>query len=395
MSPNAHSDRSRARYSEEHEQFRHSLRGFVEKEITPHVLEWEAAGEVPRAMFEKLGELGFLGVRLSDDCGGGGLDFGYTAIFVEEMMRCGSVGVPVSFLAHAEFATHVIDAHGDDALRDTYVRAAAAGKMIGALGVTEPGAGSDVAGLRTRAVRDGDDWVINGSKIFITNGTIADFVTTAVRSGEAGYGGVSLIVVPADTPGFTRGRRLSKIGTHASDTAELFFEDCRVPAGNLVGREGAGFGYIMQGFAGERLVLSVIACAQMRLMFEEARRYGHERHAFGRPLIANQVWSHRLADVRTNLEAADALTQRAIDMYIRGDACEAEISMAKLFSCEHAIAAAHECAQIFGGIGYMEETLIGRLYRDCLAFTVGAGTSEMMREIIARTKGLTHESPAQ
>jgi citronellyl-CoA dehydrogenase len=377
--------------TEEKKLFRQSLRAFVEKKITPNVLDWEAAGEVPRRIFEMAGELGFLGARLSEDYGGGGQDFWYTAVFVEEMMRCGSVGVPVSLLAHAEFATHVIDGAGSSELRERYVRAAASGRMIGSLGVTEPGAGSDVAALRTRAVRDGDDYVINGSKTFITNGTISDFVTTAVRTGGKGHGGLSLIVVPTDTPGFERGRRLLKVGTHASDTAELFFDDCRVPAANLVGHEGAGFKLIMRGFAGERLVLSVIACSQMRLMYEEARRYGHERHAFGRPLIANQVWSHRLADVRTTIEAAEALTARAIDKYVRGEPCDGEISMAKLFSCENAIAVAHECAQIFGGIGYMEESLIGRLYRDCLAFTVGAGTSEMMRELIARAEGLSLE----
>lgn len=373
---------------EEHELFRRSLQGFVEREIAPHVPAWEAAGRIPRELFAKLGELGFLGLRLDQAYGGGGMDFWYTAIFIQEMMRCGSVGVPVSMLAHAEFATKVIDRAGSSSLKERFVRPAAAGTKIGALGVTEPGAGSDVAALRTRAKRAGDHYIINGSKLFITNGTIADFVTTAVRTGGDGYGGISLIVVPTDTPGFIRGRRLKKIGAHASDTAEIFFEDCRVSAANIVGEENAGFRLIMEGFVGERLVLSVIACAQTRLMWEEARRYGHERHAFGRPLLANQVWMHRLADVRTNLEAAEALTFRAIDLHIRGESCDAEVSMAKLFSCEGALDAARTCAQIFGGMSHMEECLMARLYRDSLAFTIGAGSSEMMREIIARQTGL-------
>jgi citronellyl-CoA dehydrogenase len=374
--------------SEEHEIFRRSLRAFVEREVTPNVLAWEAAGQVPRELFRKAGALGFLGLRLDEAYGGGGQDFWHTAIFVEEMMRCGSVGVPVSLLAHAEFATKVVDRAGTPAAKEKFVRPAAAGFGIGALGVTEPGAGSDVAALRTRARRDGDSYVISGSKLFITNGTIADFVTTAVRTGGEGHSGISLIVVPTDTPGFSRGRRLKKIGTHASDTGEIFFDDCRVPAENLLGKENGGFRLIVEGFVGERLVLSVIACAQIRLMWEEARRYGHERHAFGRPLLANQTWTHRLADVRTELEAAEALTERAIDLYVLGKPCDAEVSMAKLFTCERALDAARTCAQIFGAMSHMEECPMGRLYRDTLAFTIGAGSSEMMREIIAKQTGL-------
>lgn len=374
--------------TEEHELFRRSLKSFVEREITPNVLAWEAAGQIPRELFEKVGRLGYLGLRLDQNYGGGGMDFWYTAIFVQEMMRCGSVGVPVSMLAHAEFATKVIDRAGSPHLKEKFVRPAAAGTKIGALGVTEPGAGSDVAAIRTRARRAGDDYIISGSKLFITNGTIADFVTTAVRTGGEGHGGISLIVVPTDTPGFSHGRRLRKIGTHASDTGEIFFDDCRVPAANIVGEENAGFRLIMEGFVGERLVLSVIACAQTRLMWEEARRYGHERHTFGRPLLANQVWTHRLADVRTNIEAAEALTARAIDLHVRGEPCDAEVSMAKLFACEATLDAARTCAQIFGAMSHMEECLMARLYRDSLAFTIGAGSSEMMREIIARQTGL-------
>lgn len=376
-------------FTEEHELFRKVLRDFVEREVTPNTQVWEQAGEVPRELFERLGELGFLGVRLSETCGGGGRDFWYTTVLVQELVRCGSVGVAVSVLAHAEFATMVIDRNGSPELRQRFVRPAALGQRLGALGVTEPDAGSDVGAIRTRAVRDGDDYVINGSKVFITNGTIADYVTTAVRTGEPGHRGISLIVIPTDTAGLTVGRRLHKVGVPSSDTAELFFEDCRVPAANLVGEQNSGFRYIMSGFEGERLVLSVISSMQMRLMFEEARRYGHERNAFGHPLLGFQVWQHRLADVLTKVEAAEALTYRAIDLYVRGIPANAEISMAKLFASETAVGVSHECAQIFGGNRYMEENLIARLARDCGAFTIGAGTSEVMREIIARTSGLT------
>lgn len=377
--------------SQERDLFRKSLREFVHRDVTPNVLDWEAEGTTPRALFAKLGELGFLGVGFSEEFGGSGLDFSYTAVLVEELTRCGSVGVAVSVLAHAEFATKLIDHFGTPEQKELFLRPAIAGQKIGALGVTEPGAGSDVAAIRTAAVRDGDDYIVNGSKTFITNGTIADFVTTAVRTGGPGRAGISLLIVPTDAPGFSTGRRLKKLGCHASDTAELAFEDCRVPASNLLGPENGGFKLIMEGFAGERLVLSLICCTQMRLMWEEARRYGHERSAFGRPLLGFQTWRHRLADSLTTICAAEALTQRAIDLFVSGAPCNTEISMAKLFAGEAIIEVAHHCAQIFGGNCYMEEYLIARLYRDSLAFSVGAGTSEIMREIISRNSGLEPE----
>jgi alkylation response protein AidB-like acyl-CoA dehydrogenase len=281
----------------------------------------------------------------------------------------------------------LIDRYGAPALRDRYVRGASAGRLVGALGVSEPDAGSDVAAIRTRAVRDGADYVINGSKLYISNGTIADYITLAVRTGGPGAKGLSVIVVPADSHGLRR-RRLRKLGTHASDTAELFFEDCRVPAANLLGAENAGFGMIMSGFEGERLVLSVMACSHARLMFDEAREWGHQRRAFGQPVLGFQVWQHRLADVLTRIEAAEALALRGIDLYVRGRPAQSEISMAKLFATETARFAASECAQIYGGLGYMEESLMARLHRDALAMTVGAGSSEVMRSLIARANNL-------
>lgn len=375
------------KWTDEQTLLRRTLRDYVAKKVTPNVLDWEAAGEVPRSLFADLAELGVLGLRLSPDYGGGGQDFWFTAVLIEELMRCGSIGVPVAVMAHAEFATMLIDRFGTPALRETYVRGAAEGRLIGALGVSEPDAGSDVAALRTRAVRDGEDYVINGSKLYISNGTIADYITLAVRTGEPSAHGVSMIVVPADSPGLRR-RRLKKLGTHASDTAELFFEDCRVPAANLLGAENQGFGMIMSGFEGERLVLSVMACSLARLMLEEARNWGQQRHAFGRKLLSFQVWQHRLADVLTRIEAAEALTLRGIDHYLAGRQAQSEISMAKLFATETARFAAGECAQIFGGLGYMEECLMGRLHRDALAMTIGAGSSEIMRGLIARANDL-------
>jgi citronellyl-CoA dehydrogenase len=374
-------------WSEEHDALRQSLRSYVRAKVTPHVLDWEAAGEVPRSLFADLADLGVLGLRLSPEYGGGGQDFWFTVVLLEELMRCGSIGVPVAVMAHAEFATMLIDRYGAPALRDRYVRGASAGRLVGALGVSEPDAGSDVAAIRTRAVRDGADYVINGSKLYISNGTIADYITLAVRTGGPGAKGLSVIVVPADSHGLRR-RRLRKLGTHASDTAELFFEDCRVPAANLLGAENAGFGMIMSGFEGERLVLSVMACSHARLMFDEAREWGHQRRAFGQPVLGFQVWQHRLADVLTRIEAAEALALRGIDLYVRGRPAQSEISMAKLFATETARFAASECAQIYGGLGYMEESLMARLHRDALAMTVGAGSSEVMRSLIARANNL-------
>ena len=373
--------------SEELEMLRRSAAEFVDREIRPHVRQWERDGEVPRELFRKLAGLGCLGVRLPREYGGSGQSFWYTTVLLQEMMRCGSIGVPVAVMAHAEFATMLIEKGGSAALKEEYVRAACEGRMIGALGVSEPDAGSDVAALRTTAVRDGDDYIVNGSKLYITNGTIADYITTAVRTGGPGHSGISVIVIPGNTPGLVR-KRLQKIGTHASDTAELFFQDCRVPATNLVGEENAGFRLVMSGFEGERLVLSVIACCQARLMFEEARRWGHERKTFGQAILNFQVWQHRLADVLTQIEAAETLTFRAIDCYVRGEEANSLISMAKLFSTEMALDTARECAQIQGGLSHMEDCLIGRLYRDSLALTIGAGTSETMRGIIARTNDL-------
>jgi citronellyl-CoA dehydrogenase len=375
------------KHTEEHEAMSRTLRDFVDREIKPNTLQWEREGEIPREIFTKLAELGFLGVRLSPEYGGGGLDFWYTTVLLQELMRCGSIGVAVAVMTHAEFATKVIERGGSHELKSKYVQAAAEARLIGALGVSEPGAGSDVANLQTRAVRDGDEYVINGSKLYITNGTIADFITTAVRTGGEGHRGISLIVVPGDTPGLTR-KRLQKIGTHSSDTAELFFDDCRVPATNLVGKENEGFRLIMQGFEGERLVLAVMACSQARLLFEEARKWGHDRKAFGQSILGFQVWQHRLADVLTQIEAAETLTHRAIKMYVNGEPANSIISMAKLFATEMALDTARECAQIQGGLSHMEECLIGRLYRDSLALTIGAGTSETMRNIIARSNDL-------
>ncbi len=298
-------------------------------------------------------------------------------------MKCGSVGVCVSIMAHCEFSSAVIHKYGSDFLKEEFLKPAIAGKKIAALGLTEPSAGSDLASLQTKAVKRGKEYVINGQKTFITNGTICDFMTAAVRTGGEGKDGISVAIIPAKTKGFSA-RRLKKIGAHATDTAEVFLEDVVIPEEYLVGEENKGFNYILDGFVAERLVLSIICYTQMENMFGEALKYARERRCFGKNLIEFQSWRHRLADVKTTIEAARALTYMAIDRFVNGLPSHKEACMAKLFAAEAMPFVSHTTRQVFGGYGYMEEYQIAKLALDSLGFSVGAGTSEMMRETIAK-----------
>jgi citronellyl-CoA dehydrogenase len=378
-------------FTEEHVIFRKTVRQVAEKELRPHTEAWEAAEEFPREVFLRLGELGFLGIRFDSSYGGSGLDYWYTVILCEELVRSYNLGLAVSVLVQTEMATAAINDVGTPEQKEEFLAPAVTGEKIAALGVTEPGVGSDVANLSTTARRVEGDYVINGSKTFISNGTRADFVTLAVRTGGAGAHGISLVIFPTDVKGFTVGRKLKKMGTKSGDLAELAFDDCRIPARYLLGEENKGFSYIMKHFQGERLVLASFANGIMQIMLEEALRYGSERKVFGAPVIQHQVWRHRLADVMTQMEASKWLTYRACDRLNRGVRAEREISMAKLFACELVRKVAGECLQIHGGYGYMEDYLICRLYRDVAAFPIGAGTSEVMREIIAKEAGLYPE----
>jgi len=374
-------------YTEEHAAFRASVRAFAEREIAPHAEEWDRAQAFPRELFRRAGAQGYLGVRFDPAYGGSGLDYWYTGILIEELMRGRNVGVVVSLMVQCEIATGVIHAFGSEALKREWLVPAIRGERVAALGITEPGAGSNVGGIRTTARRDGDTYVVNGSKIFITNGTIADFVTLAVRTGEPGPRGISVLVVPTDTPGFGVGRKLRKVMAHASETAELFFEDCRVPARNLVGAEGEGFTAIMRLFQGERLVLSYIANSWMREILDAALEYAGGREVFGMTLTQMPVWRHRLADLMTELEASRLLTWYATDLLCRGDAAgEVYVSMAKLYAGELFKRLAPECDQILGGYGCMEEYFVARATGGISGFAIGAGTSEIMREIIARRR---------
>jgi len=375
-------------FTEDHEAFRRTVRDFVEKELAPHGREWDERGEFPRSLFKTFGDLGFFGIRRSPAFGGSGLDWWYVVAYAEELARCRNAGLATGMLVHGEMAIPIIDDIGTDEQKREFLAPAVRGERVAALAVSEPDAGSDVAAIRTTARRDGDDYVVSGSKMWITNGARADFLTMAVRTGEAGYGGISFLLFPTDVKGFQVSGKLEKVGLPSSDTAVLFFEDCRVPARYLLGEENQGFAHVMTNFQGERLVAAVQAVAGMQLMLEGALRYGEERTAFGRPVRSFQAWRHRLADDLTAVEAARWLTYRACDLFARDQVAVREISMAKLFACELAQKVAYDCMQLHGGMGYVLESDIARAWRDVRVLTIAGGTSEIMRELVARTGGL-------
>ncbi len=371
----------------EHEIFRESVRRYVTKSLKPNAGKWEAEKNFPREVFEEMGKLGYLGIRYPEAHGGSNLDYWYTVILCEELVHSGMLGLAVDVMVQCEFAIGVINAVGTEAQKEQFLRPAITGEKLIALGISEPGAGSDVSAVQTSAVRDGDNYIINGAKTFISNAGRADYITLAVRTGEAGHGGMSLIVVPCDAPGFKR-TRMKKIGVHTSLTCELSLQDVRVPAANLLGQENEGFKLIMRHFQGERLVLACFANEMMQSALNLALEYGRERKVFGRQLTSYQIWKHRLADVMTQIAASRQLTYHACDLLVREDNPENAVSMAKLFATEAVKPMVNECFQVFGGYAYMDEYPISRLYRDVGAMTIGAGSSEVMREIIAQINGI-------
>ena len=374
-------------FTEEHEAFRNTVRSFVEREMTPHGLEWDRAGIFPKELFKKAGDLGFLGISHDPKYGGSGLDYWYVTVFAEELSRSLNAGVNMALLVQSQMATPIINEIGTDEQKREFLEPALKGEKIAALGVSEPGCGSDVASIKTTARRDGDDYVINGSKMWITNGTRADFITLAVRTGEAGYGGISLVTFPTDVKGFGVSKKLDKVGNLSSDTAVLYFEDCRIPARYVLGEENEGFYHIMTNFQGERLVGAITTVAGMERMVEDSIQYGNEREAFGRPLMKFQVWRHKFVEHLTAIEAAKRLTYHAVDLFDRKENPVKEVSMAKLFAGDLAQRVAYDCQQFYGGMGYVEETSIARMWRDVRLITIGGGTSEVMKEIISKLYG--------
>ncbi len=370
-------------FGEEHEAFRTAVRRFVVDEVAPHAADWEAAGAIPREIFARMGELGMLGILAPEEYGGAAADVFFAVAFLEELPRSMMGGFCAAVSVQQFMATPHILRHGSAELKRRYVAPSVAGGKVGALAITEPDTGSDVAAIRTTAVRDGDGYVVNGAKTFITNGADGDFFTLAVRTGAEGAGGLSLLVVDADAPGITR-RRLDKLGWHASDTAEVAFEDVRVPASRLIGEENRGFAIIMESFRLERIAAAAIACGSAALVLEQTLTYMGSRQVFGRALNRFQALRHRLADLDAELEGARQLTHHAAWLLQQEDPSPREAATAKLVSTEMGKRVADECLQLHGGYGFMEEYPVARQYRDARAATLAAGTSEVMREIIAR-----------
>jgi citronellyl-CoA dehydrogenase len=369
-------------WTEEHHRFRDTVREFAEKELAPHRHEWDKAGEFPREVFSKLADLGCLGIRFGEDVGGLGLDWWYTVAFIEGLAYSRNAGLMMSVLVDTDMATPIIHEIGTAEQKAEFLAPTVRGEKVACLGVTEPGAGSDVANIRTTARRDGGDYVINGAKTYITNGSFADYITLAVRTGGEGHAGISLMLFPTDTKGFTVGRKLDKLGTRSVDSSELHFDNCRIPARNLLGQENAGFYYIMTNFQGERLVAAVMANTSMELALKDAVKYGNERQTFGRPIMSYQVWKHKFAEHLTSLEASKALTWQAVDKVMTGQDPTKLVSMAKLYASDLAQDVIYDCLQFHGGYGFIEEYDIARAYRDVRLIPIGGGTSEIMKEII-------------
>jgi acyl-CoA dehydrogenase len=358
-------------------------RTFAAREVAPHVAEWESAGELPRQLHRAAAKVGLLGAGFAESVGGAG-DLIDSLIVTENFILAGaSTGVCASLFTHGIALPHMA-ATGDDHLLNSFVRPTLAGEKIGSLAITEPDAGSDVANLRTRAVRDGDHYVVNGAKTYITSGVRADFVTTAVRTGEPGYAGISLLVVEQGTPGFTVSRKLDKMGWRCSDTAELSYVDARVPVANLVGAEGTGFLQIMTQFAAERLALAVQAYAVAQRCLELTLDWVRQRETFGRPLARRQLVQHKIAEMARQTDVARRYVREIASRHLAGEEVITEVAMAKntaVYACDFVV---NEAVQLHGGLGYMRESEVERHYRDARILGIGGGTNEIMNEVIAK-----------
>lgn len=370
-----------------HLAIRANSRRFAEKEIAPHAYEWEEAGIFDRSLYQKAANAGVLSIGFPEEVGGDGGGALHTLMNIEGMMRGGSTGVTVG-LGSLGIALPAIVRSGDADLIDRFVRPTLRGELIAALAVTEPGTGSDVAGVKTRAVRDGDHYVVNGAKMFITSGTRADLLVTLCRTGDDPHGGLSFLVIPSALDGVNCEAPLRKTGWWASDTASLQFDNVRVPAENIVGSEGAGFLAVMQNFQMERLALAGYGYTTAEIAYEHAKQYAKDREAFGRPIGKFQVIRHKLVDMATKVMTAKTLTYQVAAAMDRGDMTVNEVSMAKNVCADAAMDVTYDAVQIFGGMGYMRENYIERLSRDARLLHIGGGTTEIMKEIISRQLNL-------
>ena len=376
-------------FTEEHRAFRDNLRRFVEREIVPHAAAWEEAGSVPRDVLRRMGELGYLGIRYPEKFGGSGLDTVYSAILAEELGRSTFGGFAVTVTVHTDMASPHLANFGSAEQLARYLPSLIRGETVCAVAVTEPDAGSDVAGIRTRAVRDGDHWVLNGTKMFITNGVHADVVFVGAKTDFAdaapkGSRSISMFIVEKGTPGFRVGRALKKSGWLSSDTAELIFEDCRVPAINLLGGENKGFYQIMRNFQNERIVLGAQTVGEAARAIELTLAYVRERRAFGTVLWDKQTIRQRLAMRAAQVEAARCLVYHAAALDAQGRDCVKEVSMLKALCGELVNDVVYDCQQFHGGFGYMQGTAIERMVRDARVQSIGGGATEVMLEEVAK-----------
>jgi len=373
-------------FTAEHDELRAAVRRFVDAEVRPHVDEWEDAGRFPDALFRRCGELGFLGLHYPSEWGGSDGDLATGIVFVEELARAGAGGIAMAISVQSDMATPALARFGSDAQRERWLRPALAGEKIGAIAITEPDAGSDVAGVRTRAVRDGDVWRITGTKMFITNGTRAHFLTLVAQTDPGSrHRGISLFIVDTSLPGITISRKLDKLGMRCSDTAEIALDDVAVGADELIGGEpGQGFAQLMWQLQYERLAGAAACVGHAAQVLDDTISYARERETFGRRLAEHQVIAHKLADAATELEAARALLYSTAWRVMHDEYPVAEISMAKKYCAQVQNRLVDACLQVYGGAGYLEETPVSRAYRDARLQRIGGGTDEIMNEVIAK-----------
>ncbi|WP_459926340.1 acyl-CoA dehydrogenase family protein [Flavobacterium covae] len=371
-------------FTEDHQLFRESFRDFLQKEVVPHIEKWEKEGTIERFIWKKFGDMGFFGLNYPEAYGGSNLDLFYTVIFLEELQKIKSSGFAAAMWAHAYLAMTHLNAEGDERIKEEYLASSIAGDKIGALCITEPFGGSDVAGMRTTAERKGNKFVINGSKTFITNGVYADYYVVAAKTDPIlGNKGISIFLIDAKTPGISA-TKLNKLGWKASDTAELAFDNVEIPLENLMGEEGKGFPYIMQHFALERLIMAINAHARAEYAIDYTLGYMSEREAFGKTINKFQALRHTIVEHTTEVEHCKLFNYAAVSRLNKGEYVVKEATMAKLKSTKVADLAIYDCLQMLGGYGYMEEYPLARLLRDSRLGPIGGGTSEILKEILSK-----------
>jgi len=371
-------------FTEEHQLFRQSLKDFLQKEVVPHIDKWEETGTIDRFIWQKFGEMGFFGLATPEEEGGLGLDLFYTVVLLEELQKVNSGGFAAAIWAHVYLAMTHLSKNGNQYQKDTYLKPSVSGDLVGCLGVSEPFGGSDVAGMRTTAIKQGENYIVNGSKTFITNGVYADYVILAAKTNpEIGNKGISILIVDLKSEGVSA-NKLNKLGWRASDTAELAFDNVVVPASNLMGAEGKGFTFIMEAFALERLIMGVNAHARAEFALEYARNYMSERETFGNTIDQYQALRHRFVDLYADMEVCRQYNYYVVDRMDKGEYVVKEATISKLKSTKMADEVIYACLQFLGGYGYMEDYPMARMFRDSRLGPIGGGTSEILREIIAK-----------